>query len=110
MTRRKSGALLGNQVPVIVAYVAAFYAKRDGNMKDCNAEGNQQSLCQAGAQFVMQNLSNIVALYETSQGFAGCYGTTRPIIFTMKPTLSVHQSAQSQPWTPALVDKSWVNS
>ena len=100
----KSGAVLGNQVPVIVAYVAAFYAKRHGNMKDCNAEGNQQSLCQAGAQFVMQNLSNIVALYEAyAQGFAGCYGTTRPLIFQMEPDFYQYTDpAQSQPWTPAL--------
>ncbi len=99
----KAGGVLGNQVPMIVSYVAAFYAKRHDNLKDCNAPGAQQDLCVVGAGYINQNLAAIVAIYETyAQGFAGCYGTTRPIIFMMEPDYYQYTiSSQTQPWTPA---------
>jgi hypothetical protein len=99
----KPGGTFANQVPAVVAYVAAFYAKRHDNLKDCNAAGAQQDLCQAGAAFISQNLSNIVATYESyAQGFAGCYGTTRSIIFMMEPDFYQYTiSNQSQPWSAA---------
>jgi hypothetical protein len=99
----KPGGTFANQVPAVVAYVAAFYAKRHDNLKDCNAQGAQQDLCQAGAAFIQQNLSSILATYESyAQGFAGCYGTTRPIIFMMEPDFYQYTiSNQSQPWSAA---------
>jgi hypothetical protein len=99
----KPGATFEKQVPAIVAYVAAFYAKRTANLKDCNAPGAQQDLCVAGAQVVKQNLDKIIAVYEDyAQGFAACYGTTRPIIFMMEPDFYQYTvNTQSQPWSAA---------
>jgi len=98
----KSGGTFANQIPVIVAYVAAFYAKRHNNLKDCNAAGSQQDLCHAGAGFITDNLAKIVATYESyASGFAGCYGTTRPIVFLMEPDFYQYTiSEQDRPWTP----------
>jgi hypothetical protein len=99
----KPGGTFEKQVPAIVAYVAAFYAKRVGNLKDCNAPGAQQDLCVAGAQIIMRDLSKIIAIYESyAKGYAGCYGTTRPIIFMMEPDFFQYTiSNQSNPWSPA---------
>jgi hypothetical protein len=99
----KAGGTYANQVPAIVAYVAAFWVKRHYNLKDCNAPGSQQDLCMVGAQYIMQNLSSIVATYESyATGYANCYGTTRPIIFMMEPDFYQYTiSNQSQPWTGA---------
>jgi len=98
----KSGGTFAKQMPVIVAYVAAFYAKRNNNLKDCNAAGSQQDLCHAGAGFIADNLAKIVATYESyAAGFAGCYSTTRPIIFLMEPDFYQYTiSEQDRPWTP----------
>ena len=98
----KAGGTFANQVPVVVAYVAAIYAKRHNNLKDCNAAGSQQDLCRAGAGFITDNLANIVATYESyAAGFAGCLGTTRPIIFLMEPDFYQYTvSDQQRPWTP----------
>jgi hypothetical protein len=97
----KPGGTFAKQVPAVVAYVAAFYAKRVGNLKDCNSPGAMQDLCVAGAQIIARDISKIVAVYESyAQGFAGCYGTTRPIIFMMEPDFYQYTiSNQSQPLT-----------
>jgi len=97
----KAGAAFAAQVPAIVAYVAAFYAKRHDNLKDCNASGAQQDLCTVGAGFITDNLAKIVATYESyAAGFAACYGTTRPIIFLMEPDFYQYTiSNQQRPWT-----------
>ena len=76
-----------NQVPVIVAYVAAFHAKRHLNLVDCNVAGGQ-NLCQLGAQYLQEHLTDILATYDSyGRGFASCFGTTRPIIFEMEPDI-----------------------
>jgi hypothetical protein len=79
-------------VPVIVAYVAAFYVKRHHNKCDCNVnecgqtDGKPNDLCHFGAQFIKQDLNAILGVYESyAKGYAGCYGTTRPIVFEMEP-------------------------
>jgi hypothetical protein len=99
----KAGATFAAQVPAIVSYVAAFYAKRNGRLEDCNATQSQNSLCVAGAQLVQRDLAKIVAVYENyAQGFAGCFGTTRPIIFMMEPDFYQYTiNTQSAPWTSA---------
>lgn len=89
----KEGAALGKLVPVVVAYVSAFYAKRHhGNLCDCNVttcgetDGKPNDLCHFGAKYIKDDLAKIVAVYESyAQGYAGCYGTTRPIVFEMEP-------------------------
>jgi hypothetical protein len=89
----KEGAVLGKQVPVIVAYVSAFYAKRHhGSLCDCNVNtcgqtnGKPNDLCNFGAQYIKQDVAAIVNVYKSyAQGYAACYGTTRPIIFEMEP-------------------------
>jgi hypothetical protein len=103
----KPGGTFAKQVPAVVAYVAAFYAKRIANLKDCNASGAQQDLCVAGAKVIQDNLAKIVAVYESyAQGFADCYGTTRPIIFMMEPDFYQYTiSNQTQPWTGAQAGK-----
>jgi hypothetical protein len=99
----KAGATFANQVPVIVSYLAAFYAKRHLNLKDCNAAGSQQSLCEVGAKYIQDNLQAVLGVYENyAKGFADCYGKTKPIIFQMEPDFYQYtDKAQSQPWTPA---------
>jgi hypothetical protein len=95
----KAGGVLGNQVPVIVAYVAAFYAKRHSGLQDCNV--GTPSLCEKGSEVIQQNLTAIVNTYKSyAQGFASCYGTTRPIVFEMEPDWYQYTiSQQSKPMT-----------
>lgn len=99
----KAGAALANRVPALVAYVAAFYAKRHDNLKDCNAPGARQDLCVAGAAYIDQHMSDILGVYESyARGFASCYGTSRPLIFMMEPDFYQYTgSSQSRPWSPA---------
>jgi hypothetical protein len=95
----KAGGVLGNQVPVIVAYVAAFYAKRHAGLQDCNV--GTPSLCEKGAEVIQQNLTAIVNTYKSyAQGFASCYATVRPIVFEMEPDWYQYTiSQQSKPMT-----------
>lgn len=97
----KPGGPLAGKVPVVVAYVAAFYAKRHANLNDCNVA--QPDLCQQGAQYIKQNLSAIVGVYESyAQGYAGCYGTERPIVFEMEPDYYQYTyDSQTDPMSPA---------
>jgi hypothetical protein len=89
----KPGAEFGNLVPVIVAYVSAFYVKRHhNNLCDCNVQtcgqtdGRPNDLCNFGAQYVKQDVDKIVEVYRNyAKGYADCYGTTRPIVFEMEP-------------------------
>jgi hypothetical protein len=100
----KPGAVLAGKVPVIVAYVSAGNVKRDHQLCDCNVSGCAGgNLCKSGAQFITQDWAKIVNAYRSySQGFAACYGTTRPIVFEMEPDWYQYtSSAQTQPWTPA---------
>jgi hypothetical protein len=104
----KTGGTFANQVPVIVAYAAAFYVKRHAGLADCGAAaGSTKDLCHEGAAAIQANLAAIVSVYKSfAQGFAACYGTTRPIIFEMEPdfyqyTYNVGATIQTQPWTYA---------
>jgi hypothetical protein len=106
----KEGATLGKLVPVIVAYVSAFYVKRHhGNLCDCNVtscgqtNGKANDLCNFGSQYIKQDVAAIVNVYKSyAQGFAGCYGTTRPIIFEMEPDWYQYTgSSQGSPMSKA---------
>jgi len=100
-----AGGELAGKVPVIVAYVAAFYAKRHMGRCDCNVNtcGTNNDLCHDGAADVQGNLSAIVNVYKSyAQGFASCYGTTKPIVFEMEPDWYQYTiSSQTQPMTAA---------
>ena len=100
-TETNPGAVLANKVPVIVAYVAAFYVKRHFALADCNATTGTQSLCTFGAQQIQANLTPILNVYRSfAQGLATCYGTTRPIVFEMEPDWYQYvSSTQTQPMT-----------
>ncbi len=102
-TEANSGSALAGKVPVIVAYVAAFYAKRHNGLCDCNVTscGTNNDLCHYGAADISNNMTNIVNIYKSyAQGFASCFGTTRPIVFEMEPDFYQYTiSLQSQPWT-----------
>lgn len=100
----KPGAVLDGKVPVIVAYVSAGNVKRDHQLCDCNVSGCAGgNLCTVGAQFITQDWTKILNAYRSySQGFAACYGTTRPIVFEMEPDWYQYtNSSQTQPWTAA---------
>ena len=106
----KEGAVLGKQVPVIVAYVSAFYVKRHhGQLCDCNVttcgqtNGKPNDLCNFGAQYIQQDLAAITEVYKSyAQGYAGCYGTKRPIVFEMEPDFYQYTgSTQGMPMTKA---------
>ena len=102
-TLTASNGQLAGKVPVIVAYVAAFYAKRHFGRCDCNVTtcGTNNDLCHDGAADIQQNLTNIINVYKSyAQGFASCYGTTKPIIFEMEPDWYQYTiSQQTQPMT-----------
>ncbi len=104
-----SNGELRNQVPVIVAYVAAFYAKRHDGQCDCNVttcgqrNGKPLDLCNFGSAYIQQNLTNIVNVYKSyAQGYANCFGTTRPIVLEMEPDFYQYTyDSQSDKMTPA---------
>lgn len=104
-TATAAGGPLAGKVPVIVAYVAAFYAKRHFGRCDCNVTtcGTNNDLCHNGAADIQQNLTSIVNVYKSyAQGFASCYGTTKPIIFEMEPDWYQYTiTEQTQPMTGA---------
>jgi hypothetical protein len=95
------GGPLEGLVPVVVAYVAAFYAKRHNGLNDCNV--GSPDLCTHGASFIKQNLSSILDVYRSyAQGYAQCYGTTRPIVFEMEPDYYQYTyDTQTDPMAPA---------
>ena len=84
--------ILSGKVPVVVSYVAAFYSKRLGRC-DCNVNscGANNNLCVHGANDIKQGISQILDIYRSyAQGYANCFGTTKPIIFEMEsPFLSI---------------------
>ena len=87
-TEANAGGKVAGKVPVLVAYVAAFYAKRHFGRCDCNVTtcGANNDLCHYGAADITSNLTSIINVYKSyAQGFASCYGTTEPIVFEMEP-------------------------
>jgi hypothetical protein len=103
-TEANAGGVLANKVPVIVAYVAAFYVKRHNGLCDCNVTtcGTNNDLCHYGAADITNNLTNIVNVYKSyAQGFASCFGTTRPIVFEMEPDFYqyTYTGIETAPWT-----------
>jgi hypothetical protein len=101
----KAGGPLFGKVPVIVAYVAAFYVKRHYNLCDCNVSscGAGNDLCHYGSQYIQENLNAILNVYKSyAQGYANCYGTSKPIVFEMEPDWYQYTySDQTKPMTPA---------
>lgn len=79
------GGALSGVLPVIVSYVIGFTARRDNNLQDCNV--GSPSLCDYGATYIREHLNDrILPVYRSyAQGFANCWGTTRPIVFLMEP-------------------------
>ena len=95
------GGPLEGLVPVVVSYVAAFYAKRHNNLNDCNV--GSPDLCTHGALYIKQNLSSILSVYRSyAQGYANCFGTTKPIVFEMEPDYYQYTyDSQTDPMTPS---------
>lgn len=94
-----NGTLAG-KVPVVVAYVSAFYAKREQNLHDCNV--GEPSLCTYGSEIIKDHLDTIVEIYRSyARGYAACLGD-KPIIFEMEPDWYQYTlSNQTSPLTPA---------
>jgi hypothetical protein len=100
----KQGAILGNLVPVVVSYIAAGYVKRHHNLCDANVSGCAGGdLVRNGAQYIAQDWNAILTEYKSfATGYAGCWGTTRPIVFEMEPDWYQYTiSNQTAPWTAA---------
>jgi hypothetical protein len=101
----RAGGPLEGKVPVVVAYLAAGIVKRRHNICDCNVTtcGSGNDLCRQGAALIKQDKQTILNAYRSfSQGYAGCYGTTKPIVFEMEPDFYQYTtSTQTAPWTPA---------
>lgn len=91
---------LAGKVPVVVAYVSAFYAKREQSLHDCNV--GQPDLCTYGSKIIKEHLDTIVGVYrDYARGYAECLGD-RPIIFEMEPDWYQYTlSGQTDPLTPA---------
>lgn len=100
-----ANGILAGKVPVIVAYVAAFKVKRDYGLCDCNVYtcGTGNDLCTYGSARIQQNVAAIVNIYKSyAQGYAACYGTTKPIVFEMEPDWYQYTgSSQTDPMTNA---------
>lgn len=100
----RAGGALEGKIPIVVAYLAAGIVKRRANICDCNVAscGANNDLCRQGAALVNQNKQTILNAYRSySQGYAGCYGTTKPIVFVMEPDFYQYTgSEQTDPWTP----------
>lgn len=94
-----NGTLAG-KVPVVVAYVAAFYAKREQSLHDCNA--GTPNLCTYGAEIIRNDLETIKGIYRSyAQGYANCLGG-KPIVFEMEPDWYQYTiSEQEHPLTHA---------
>ncbi len=95
--------VLAGKVPVVVAYVSAFYAKREQNLNDCNV--GEPHLCKHGAEIIKNNVATITNIYRSyAQGYANCLGTSTPIIFEMDPDWFQYTlSEQTSPLTPTEV-------
>ena len=100
----RAGGPLEGKVPIVVAYLAAGIVKRRHNICDCNVTtcGSGNDLCRQGAALIKQDKQTILNAYRSfSQGYAGCYGTTKPIVFAMEPDFYQYTtSTQTTPWTP----------
>ncbi len=96
-----ANGVLAGKVPVIVAYVSAFYAKREQGLNDCNV--GMPDLCTYGAKIIKDNRATITNIYRNyAQGYANCFGTDRPIVFEMEPDFYQYTySSQTEPMTPA---------
>jgi hypothetical protein len=90
---------LAGKVPVVVAYVSAFYAKREQSLHDCNV--GQPDLCTYGAKIIKDHLETIVGVYrDYARGYAACLGN-QPIVFEMEPDFYQYTlSNQTEPLTP----------
>jgi len=100
----KQGGTLGNLVPVVVSYIAAGYVKRHHNLCDGNVSGcSGGDLGKNGAQYIAQDWSAILTEYKAfAAGYAGCWGTTRPIVVEMEPDWYQYTvSTQNAAWTAA---------
>jgi hypothetical protein len=101
----KAGGALEGKLPIVVAYLAAGIVKRRHGICDCNVStcGSGNDLCHQGAALVKQDKQTILDAYRSySAGYAGCYGTTKPIVFVMEPDFYQYTiSDQSMPWTAA---------
>ncbi len=101
----KAGGALEGKVPIVVAYLAAGIVKRRAGICDCNVTtcGTNNDLCHQGAALIVQHKQTILNAYRSfSQGYAGCYGTTKPIVFAMEPDFYQYTTnTQTDPWTPA---------
>jgi hypothetical protein len=100
----KAGGALEGKVPIVVAYLAAGIVKRRHGICDCNVTtcGSGNDLCRQGAALIKQDKQTILNAYRSfSQGYAGCYGTTKPIVFEMEPDFYQYTtSSQTAPWSP----------
>jgi hypothetical protein len=85
-TNTNPGGQLAGLVPALVSYVAAFTARRDAGLQDCNVSTGA-NLCNAGATYIRAHLADrIIPQYaKYAQGFAQSCGTTRPMIWMMEP-------------------------
>ena len=102
-TRSAPGGVLAGKLPVMMAYAAADYVKRNHSLCDCNVSGcSGGDLCRYGAQYISQDWANILAVYRMyANGFANCMAG-RPIVFAMEPDWYQYTiSGQTQPWTAA---------
>lgn len=95
--------VLAGKVPVVVAYVSAFYAKREENLNDCNV--GEPHLCKHGAAVIKNNVETITNIYRSyAQGYANCLGTSTPIVFEMEPDWFQYTlSEQTSPLSPTEV-------
>lgn len=93
--------VLAGKLPVVVAYVSAFYAKRERDLNDCNV--GMPDLCTYGSEVIKEDLEIITDIYRSyAEGYAACLPPGQPIVFEMEPDWFQYTlSNQGDPMTPA---------
>jgi hypothetical protein len=93
------GGKMAGRTPVYYSYIAAFTARRDQQLKDCDV--GTPSLCQKGANFIRQYKPRILAQYaKYASETAKIWGTEKPIIWMMEPDFYQYASGTQQEGGP----------
>jgi len=90
-----------NATPVYYAYFIAFKANIRAGLGDCNTDTDGHNLCNEGAQWIRNNRSYIMTVYDTyAKLTADVWGTQRQIIWLIEPDfIQYTYTGQTNPFT-----------
>lgn len=104
------GGKFAGKTPFVYAYIIAFTARADLNLKDCNV--GSPNLCEDGANYIRANRARILGQYKSwAEGIARNYKSGGKVIWMMEPDY-IQYSDRTQkggPHGPSSAD-SWGRS